>query len=397
MKKRIFLFLAVMDFGGQEAFVSRLSAMLCEKYEVYIVLLNGEVINYPVSGTVLDMGIKAQHTSSFIQKIKGTLSRCHHLRRFLRQYQPIACVSFGMGPNLINLMCRQRGTRVLPSIRGYATAEHMVTSLLSKLLFHRADEVICVSRGIEALLQERMPAIAEKTVVLYNGYDCVQISLHAHEELPEGYDDGKTPKLVSVGTCRPEKGYWHLIKAVSLLRKDYPDIQLTIVGADHPDNKASLQALTRRLGLEDTVRFADFCSNPHAYTAHADVYVLSSVREGFPNALVEAMACGIPVVAADCLTGPREILSEKPYETVAKEIEEAEYGILVPRLTQTPDYSTKILPEEEVLAQAIDRYLKDPALRAAYGAKAAARAQEFSYETCAQRISAILEGKNPQA
>ena len=394
MKKAVFLFLPVMDFGGQEAFVSRLSAMLCEKYEVYIVLLNGEIINYPVSGTILDMGIKAQYTSSFIRKVKGTLIRCYHLRHYLRQYRPIACMSFGMGPNLINLMCKQQGTRVLPSIRGYATAERMVTSQMARLLFHRADGVICVSRGIEALLRERMPAIAKKTVVLYNGYDCAQISTHAHEELPEGYNDEKTPKLVSVGTYRPEKGYWHLIKAVSLLKKDYPDIQLTIVGADYLDNKASLQALTRRLGLEETVRFADFCSNPHAYTAHADVYVLSSVREGFPNALVEAMACGIPVVAADCLTGPREILSEKPYETVAKEIEEAEYGILVPRLTQTPNYSTKILPEEEVMAQAIDCYLKDPALRAAYGAKAAARAQEFSYETCTRRVSAILEKKN---
>ena len=85
-------------------------------------------------------------------------------------------------------------------------------------------------------------------------------------------------------------------------------------------------------------------------------------------------------------------MSKKSYETVAAEIEQAEYGILVPRLTQTPDYSTKILPEEEVLAQAIDCYLKDPELRAAYGAKAAARAQEFSYDVCAQRFSAILEG-----
>ncbi len=392
MKKAVFLFLPVMDFGGQETFVSRLSAMLCEKYEVYVVLLNGEVINYPVFGTILDMNIKTQYTSSYIQKIKGTLIRCHHLRRFLRQYQPIACVSFGLGPNLISLLCKEKGIRMLPSIRGYATAERIVKNRLFRLLFRRADKVICVSHGIEALLREKIPAIAEKTEVLYNGYDCAQISSHAHEELPEGYDDGKMPKLVSVGACRPEKGYWHLIKAVSLLRKDYPDIQLTIVGADYQDNKASLQALTRRLGLEDTVRFADFCSNPHAYTAHADVYVLSSVREGFPNALAEAMACGVPVVAADCPTGPREILSKKSYETVAAEIEQAEYGILVPRLTQTPDYSTKILPEEEVLAQAIDCYLKDPELRAAYGAKAAARAQEFSYDVCAQRFSAILEG-----
>ena len=282
---------------------------------------------------------------------------------------------------------------MLPSVRGYATAERMVKKKLVQVLFRRSDQVVCVSKGIEKMLQDHIPSMVDKTVVLYNGYDCKQIADEAEKEIPERFAGIGAPKIVSVGTYRPEKGYWHLIKAISLLKEDYPRIHLTILGNEYQENKASLKKLTERLGLQDHVSLEDFCSNPHAFTAHGDVYVLSSVREGFPNALVEAMACGTPVVATDCLTGPREILSEKPYETVATEVELADYGILVPRLTQEEDYSTTILPEEKVLAQAIDMYLKDPVLRKKYSELAKARAREFSYEVCAQEAACILEGK----
>lgn len=391
MKQSVFLFLSKMDFGGQERFVSRLSEMLCDQYDIYIVLLDGREVNYPIRGTVLDMKTR-DFSTSFPKRALKTICRCARLRGLLCEYRPIACMSFGMGPNLINLLCKQRGTRVLPSIRGYATAERMVKNRLVRFLFRRADSVVCVSKGIEKTLRENIPAIANKTVVLYNGYDCVQIAEQAQKEIPAGFAGRGTPQIVSVGTYRPEKGYWHLIKAVSLLKDRYPDIHLTIVGNDCLDNGDNLKALTERLGMQAHVSFEDFCSNPHAFTAHADVYVLASVREGFPNALVEAMACGTPVVAADCLTGPREILSEKPYETVATEIELAEYGLLVPRLTREPDYTATIFPEEQELAQAIDLYLKDPALRTDYGARAAARAREFSYDVCGQKAARILEG-----
>lgn len=392
MKKSVFLFLSIMDFGGQERFVSRLSEMLCDQYTIYIVLLDGSVINYPIAGTVLDMRQAIRSKSSLENRIRNTFNQCRCLRRFLRQYRPIACLSFGMRPNLINLLCKRKNTRVLPSIRGYTTAERMVKEKLVQILFRRSDQVICVSKGIEKMLQDNIPAIANKTVVLYNGYNCEQIAEDSQKEIPVGFADMGAPKIVSVGTYRPEKGYWHLIKAIYLLKEQYPHIHLTIVGSDYQGYGANLKALTDRLGIQGHVSFEDFCITPHAFTAHADIYVLSSVREGFPNALVEAMACGSPVVAADCLTGPREVLSEKPYETVATEIELAEYGLLVPRLTMEEDYSTTILPEEEVLAQAIDLYLKDPALRKEYGRRAATRAQEFSYQVCAQKAVCILEG-----
>lgn len=392
MKKAVFLFLAAMDFGGQERFVSHLSEILCERYDVYIVLLDSSEINYPISGTVLNIGHADFTNHSLAAKLKKVWSRCVRLRRLINQYRPIACMSFGNGPNLVNLLCRRRGTKVLPSIRGYATVEHILSRKLLRKLYVRADHIVCVSKGIEAKLQKEIPALTEKTVVLYNAYDCKQISDAAKEEVPKSLQSAGTPRLVSIGSLRQEKGYWHLIKAVSILKQDYPDIHLSIVGEDNQENGANLKKLVERLKLRDNVRFEGWHKNPYAFTENADVYVLSSVREGFPNALVEAMACGKPVVAADCLTGPREILSELPWNTVATEIEQAEYGILVPRLNIQEDYTETVFSEEETLAEAIRLLLKNPALRAEYGKRAARRAAKFTYQVCAENIVQIFEG-----
>lgn len=391
-KPAIFLFLTQMSAGGQERFVSRLSAMLHEQYDLYIVLLDNTKINYPVSGTVLCIHGTGFTRHSLYANIKKMAVRCTRLRRLIKQYRPIACMSFGSGPDLVNLICRRKGTKVFPSIRGYATAERIIQKRWMRALYARADQVICVSRGIEDKLRRGIPALAGKTTVLYNAYDCEQIATAAKMEIPDSLRSAGEPRLVSVGTLRPEKGYWHLIKAVSVLKRDYPNILLSIVGPDYLDNGANLKKLAERLGLEGNVRFEGWHSNPYAFTENSDIYVLSSVREGFPNALVEAMACGKPVVAADCLTGPREILSELPWDTAASEIEQAEYGVLVPRLDTREDYTENISPEEETLAEAIRLLLESPALREEYGKRAAKRAAEFSYQACAEHVTRILEG-----
>ena len=391
MKKAVFLFLSKMDFGGQERFVSRLSEMLCEVYEVYVVLFDDTEINYPIYGNVLNLDA-GELTPSITKKIVKTIKRCSRLRKFLSQYRPISCFSFGKGPNLINLLSKKSGTQVLTSIRGYATAERMAKDRLDRILYPRSDRIVCVSKGIETRIRQDFPHLQGKITLLYNAYNCEQIQTLAKKAFSANLCEIRGPKLVSVGTLRPEKGYWHLIKAVFLLKRTYPAIHLFIVGSDYMQNGAHLQELIERLDLADNVTLEGWNANPYGVIANSDVYVLSSVREGFPNALVEAMACGKPVVAADCLTGPREILSNLPYDTVATGIEQAEYGILVPCLSMEEDYSVKILSEEKTLAKAIDLLLRNPILQKEYGDKALNRAMEFSYAACRNNVISLLEG-----
>ena len=83
MKQSVFLFLSVMRFGGQERAVSRLSEMLCDQYDVYIVLFDGSMIKYPISGTILDMHQELQPSPSLIKRVKNMFIRCRYLRSFL--------------------------------------------------------------------------------------------------------------------------------------------------------------------------------------------------------------------------------------------------------------------------------------------------------------------------
>ena len=141
--------------------------------------------------------------------------------------------------------------------------------------------------------------------------------------------------------------------------------------------------LARQLGVEERVDFLGGKTNPFPYLAGADLYVLSSVSEGFPNAMVEAMAAGLPVVATDCKSGPREILHEDIYDPVfeRKEIVYADYGILVPVMDGKADWQTDALkPEEKCLADAMLRILSDEKLAEGYRKKSMERVRRYSLE-----------------
>ena len=108
------------------------------------------------------------------------------------------------------------------------------------------------------------------------------------------------------------KGIWHLVKAFSIVYKKHPEARLVVLGAG---NWSGYETLSEQLGIKGKTSFPGVKKNPFTYVAASDIYVCSSNHEGFPNAVLEAMALGKPVISADCKTGPREILlSESEYD-----------------------------------------------------------------------------------
>jgi glycosyltransferase involved in cell wall biosynthesis len=118
------------------------------------------------------------------------------------------------------------------------------------------------------------------------------------------------PRLITVGTLKPVKDQATLLRALVRIRQTH-DARLLILGEG--SERPKLEALVAELGLTDVVKMPGFRPDPHGYVAHADVFMLSSLNEGFGNVLVEAMACGTPVVSTDCPTGPGEILDSGRY------------------------------------------------------------------------------------
>lgn len=157
------------------------------------------------------------------------------------------------------------------------------------------------------------------------------------------------------------------------LRKYIPDIQLVILGQGVYYNK--LEKLVQSLNLKECVHLMGAKSNPYKYMYNADIFVLTSLYEGFPNVLVEAMSVGLPIVSVDCKSGPRELLNDDVNITIKNNYFLADYGILTPDFLE--DNCSEFI-KEKFLKEAIIKLLKNKKLYCRYRELSINRSKEFT-------------------
>lgn len=236
--------------------------------------------------------------------------------------------------------------------------------LLIPRLYPQADQVIALSQGVARDLIALVPKMSEPPEVISNvGVDAIVLE-GAREALPEGELPQNGPLIVACGRLTEQKGFPYLIHALVGVRKVLP-ANLWIIGEG--EQRPSLEKKIQQLGLNDCVRLLGFQQNPFKYMAAADVFVLSSIFEGFGNVIVEAMACGTPVIATDCPYGPAEI------------IRDGVNGILVP------------IANSAALAQGIIRVLTNAALKQQLSQEGKARSQNFDAHTIATAYGNLLQ------
>ena len=184
-----------------------------------------------------------------------------------------------------------------------------VLKQLARALMWRADVLTCVSQDMVA--QYRQVFSAPPHVCVYNIVDDRASRLRLLEPVAHPWvNDKSIPLIVGAGRLAPWKGFVDLINAVSVISTNRR-VRLLILG-DGP-LKMDLQKLVEKLGLQESIQLVGYVHNPLKYFAHADVFALSSLVEGMPNVLVEAMMCGCTPVSTDCPTGPRELLQGGKY------------------------------------------------------------------------------------
>lgn len=385
--KTVFLLLPKVCYGGQERVVSRLTDLLAEDANIIVAVFDDSEVVYKINAPIISVGNRFMKSNNRYLRYFGILFAIESLSRQLLRNKSIACISFGRQADQINILSKFLTQKVkhMTSIRGYYTAKNIIESRRLSKLYSKSDSIICVSKGIERLLQEKIINQECKIRTIYNPYESDKIyklSRIRKIEHKKGFI------ITSVGTLKWEKGFWHLIKALYIVQKSNTDVLLQIVGDDYEDHKSKLQKLAVNLGIEHCVEFINWQENPYPYIGFSDIFVLSSVSEGFPNALVEAMSCGKPVIAADCKTGPKEILSAEMCEV--DKLTYADYGILVPALDVEEDYTVNIDDGERRLAEAIIVMIKDESSRKKYGILARNRANQFSYKRCREEYKKIL-------
>lgn len=171
-----------------------------------------------------------------------------------------------------------------------------VLRFLYRRVYRRLDTIICQSRAMRDDLVSSYGFPAGKTVIIHNPVDVEWVRARAREKAGQGELKPGCLNLVTAGRLSPEKGMDIVIAALALCRM--PNLNLVILGEGQLH--AALEALASKLGVRSQVQFAGFQTNPYPWFAHADLFVLGSRSEGFPNVALEALACGTPLVATPC-------------------------------------------------------------------------------------------------
>ena len=248
------------------------------------------------------------------------------LIRYLRRRRPDALLAAMDHANLIALWARTLArvpTRVSVSVRSNLSQEAQHAPLLAgrwlprlaRVFYPQAQAVIAVSQGVADDLDRLIGPGRARVLAIPNPVVTPELATLAaapadHPWLPTPPHANAPPVILAAGRLSPQKDFATLIRAFAPLARER-DLRLLILG-EGPE-RAALETLIRELGLSDRISLPGFKANPFAYMARARLFVLSSAWEGLPGVLIQAMACGTPVVSTDCPSGPREVLADGRY------------------------------------------------------------------------------------
>lgn len=359
---RLTLIIPSLGAGGAERVLSILANNWAERgWDITLITLDDGSVPpfFTLSEQICHCTLRVlQDSPTWWHAIFNNLIRIRRLRKTIEDNHPDAVISLLDTTNVLTLVAT-RGLRI-PVI----VAEHIdpaqyqikpIWNALRRFFYPFADSVVVLTHRALAFFPA---SITARTVVIPN--PVIKPSLDKPEtlSLPHGN------RIVALGRLVKQKGFDLLLEAFSQLSERYQDWYLVILG-EGPE-RPILEAQCRQLGLQKRVFLPGQVPYPEAVLSHSALFVLPSRFEGFPMALCEAMACGLPVIAADCPTGPREI------------IREGKDGLLVP--TENP----------KALAEMMDRLMSNELERQQMGKHATEIVDRFHLKNIMEQWDSLV-------
>lgn len=361
-----------LDGGGAERVMAGLASDLAERgHEVTLITLDDcRNDRYPVAEAVtrVCLDVMAERRGP-VTGVLAAARRAWKLRRAILRSRPETVLSFCDRTNVLTLTAMLgRSMPIIVSERSDPHAQQMPApwAQLRRRLYRRAAAIVVLTPQAAETAASWSP---RPPVVIPGAIRLPPPAEDGDEDEPARGDADRPQTVIGVGRLEAEKGFDRLIDAFARVAPLHPQWRLVIYGEG--SLRTSLESRRDRLGLAERVEFPGWV-NPPIWPVYrrAALFVLSSRYEGFPSALLEAMACGPACIAFDCPSGPGAIICH------------GEDGLLVPA------------DDVEALAAAIERCIADPELRAALSRRAAQSVRRFSwpamvdaYETLLQEVS----------
>jgi glycosyltransferase involved in cell wall biosynthesis len=287
--------------------------------------------------------------------------RSLELIKLIEKEKIATIISFTEEAAIVCLLAKFFGWRgrLVVAVRNNPEVRNWTSRLFIRLFYRLADVIVANSRQMALILEQKFGL--SKVVTINNPCFLMEIEMEKNELLPADIKEKLNEEFtfVSVGRLIEQKNQAILIKAFARVAEKYPKIKLMILGEGHW--RPRLEFLVSSLNLEKQIFLLGVKDNIYPYLTQASVFVLPSLWEGFPNALLDALALNLPCVVSDCHTGPREILA--PDRDLFENLSYpcfARYGILLPII------SDKKETDINLLAKIMTELVEDKSLREKY-------------------------------
>lgn len=406
----ILLLIPQLTYGGAERVFHDHARELARHHRVIECVFDSRTeVAFPTENRLLALDVPPG--AGLIGKLRTFIGRIRRVRALKREHNVSVCISHLEGADYLNLLSKGPEKTILlihnskrhdPNIRG--ALGWLRRRVLMPVLYRSADRIVTVSRDLRQEMITLFGLPPQQVQTINNFFDVDGIQRRSQEPLPAAAEAlfAQYPVLITAGRLSREKNQAALLPVLQELRRlGDARTKLALLG-DGPTREAVLSQ-SRALGLRTwsvwdeqpltpdfDVYFFGFQANPFQYVSRAVLSLLPSMTEGFPMALCEAMACGVPVASTDCPTGPREILAPTtPAEQYAAAPEWAEFGLLLPLLNE----GANLKPAAPVWAQALTVLLNDAGRRAHYAAQAQTRVQNFAPGIIMQQWEQLLATK----
>lgn len=332
-----------LSHGGSQRVVSNLTTGVFNIHDNFIIIPKNATVDYPFKGVIIRLDIEINHflIKKFKNRFIKSLIMLIRLRKIKKAHKFDLVISHLENMNFYNIVtrCSEKIYIVVHNTKSIELSYYRFVSKMKErviiLFFYRfADKIISVSEGVRIDLINNYCQKQNKLVTIYNPFDCQDIieqsSRNVEIETMNQFDFN----VIVVGRLDFQKNIKFIIDAFEKFRSNLPNFKLYVLGTGPEENE--LRKYTQDLGIEKDVIFLGFRLNPYYFIRNSDVLVLASHYEGFGNVIVESMILETPVIAVDCLSGPREIICNNcDYNLMINDVKICDNGILIPRIEET--------------------------------------------------------------